>query len=149
MTLYARLAVLLAVLLALGAGAWKIRYGGMVAGRAEVQAKWDTEKQALAELAQRTRANQTEANQRIDRDQQAIKARAALDKRVTDDRLRDFQAAADSGATATGSSGADDPNPRIADQCAIALATLDGYAKGVAGTAKGLQGYTGQVCLGQ
>ena len=133
---------------ALAGGVWKIRHAGVVAGRAEIQAKWDTEKTALVELARRIEANKIEANRKVDNDYQQIKARAAADKRISDSRLRDFQAAAaSSGTDAATASGGDDPYPRIASECAAALVVLDGYAKDLAGKAGALQGYAREVCL--
>ena len=136
-----KLAAAAMLLLVLAGGVWKVKHSGIVQGRAEVQAKWDAEKTALVELAHRTRDNQTQANQKVDNDYQTQKARIAADKRVTDERLREYQAAAADSSTAAASSGADDPYRAIADQCTRSIAILDGYAKGVAGKATALQDY--------
>lgn len=54
--IYARLAAVAVLVIALAALGWKIRHDGVVAGRVEIQAQWDSEraemqKQAAAALA--------------------------------------------------------------------------------------------------
>lgn len=142
MSVYARLAGLVAVLALLAAGAWKC----YTAGQNNIRAEWTAEKLAASENARLKEKALNLSTERIDREYQTEKARLIADKRIVDDRLREFAAA--SGSTDTSSpSGADDPNRAIADQCAVALATLDGYAQSVAGKARALQGYTREVCL--
>lgn len=144
MSFYARLAGIAAIVLALVAGGWWC-YGQ---GKKTVQAEWNAEKLAVSESARlRERAAQI-ANERVDRDYQTEKARFIADKRITDERLRDFQAASADTATEP-SSGTDDPYRAIANQCAAALGVLDGYAQSVAAKATALQGYTREVCLAQ
>ena len=118
------------------------------AGKAAVRAEWTAEKLAASESARLAEKARNLANQKIDHDLQIDKARRAATDRVTADRLREFQAATNSTSdNAAPASGADDPYPRIASECAAALAGLDIYASGLASTAKGLQGYASQVCL--
>ncbi|MFN5348816.1 MAG: hypothetical protein ACK5A0_04665 [Polaromonas sp.] len=142
-SLYAKLAMLAALALALAAGAWKC----YTAGQNNIRAEWTAEKLATSEAARlREKAAQIQT-ERIDRDYQTQKARAADAQRITDDRLRDFTAAASATTIASTTSGADDPNRVIADQCAVAIATLDGYAQSLAGQVAGLQGYAREVCV--
>jgi hypothetical protein len=141
-SIYARLIAIAAIALALVAGAWKC----YTAGQNNVRAEWTAEKLVASENARlRERAAQV-SNERIDRDYQTEKRRAAADKRITDDRLREFVAA--SGRTdASTTSGTDDPHRAIAGQCAEAITGLDEYAKSVAGKATALQGYIRNVCM--
>ena len=139
---YARLAALAALVVSLAAGGWWC----YSQGKKTVMAEWTAEKLVVSENARlRERAAQI-SNERVDRDYQTAKARAALDQRITDDRLREFEAAS-ADTTASPACGADGPDRVIANQCAIALATLDRYAQGLAGKATALQGYTREVCL--
>ena len=119
------------------------------AGKAAVRAEWTAEKLATSETARLAEKARGLANQKVDNDLQADKARRAVADNATADSLRSFQAAAAASATnhAAASSGVDDPNPRIASECTAAIATLDRYASRVAGTAKGLQGYAREVCV--
>ena len=142
MSIWAKLIAVGLLVAMLAGGLWKIRHGGVVQGRAEVQAKWDTEKTALVELAQRTRDNQTQANQKVDRDYQAQKSRIAAANRATDDLLREYQAAAADSSTAAPECRIDgDPRPLIAAQCTAALVRLDAAVKSLAGQTGGLQDY--------
>ena len=143
-----KLAAIGMVAVALAGGAWKLRHGGLVDGRAEVRAEWNSERLAASETARLREQAAQKANERIDHDYQTAKNRLAIDKRATDDSLRDLKAAikpADSIASAT--SGTDDPRDTIIDSCAAALVGMDEYAKGVALKAIGLQDYTRSVCL--
>jgi hypothetical protein len=142
MSIYARLIAIAAIALALAAGAWKC-YN---AGQDNIRAAWTAEKLATSENARlRERAAQV-SNERIEREYQNQKARAAADKRIVDDRLRDFAAA--SGSTvASAPGGTDDPYRAIARECAAALGVLDGYAQSVAAKATALQEYSREVCL--
>lgn len=142
MSIYARLIAVAAIVMALAAGAWKF----YTAGQNNIRAAWTAEKLVASETARlRERAAQI-ANERIDRDYQTEKARLVADKRIVDDRLRDFAAASSNTDTST-PSGTDDPHRAIASQCSAALAGLDEYAKNVAGKATALQGYVRDVCL--
>jgi len=118
------------------------------AGRATVRAEWDAEKLAISEASRlRERAAQIN-NERVDRDYQTAKARAADRQRATDDSLRNFTAAAaGAGADTSTGCGADGPDRVIADQCAVALGQLDSYAQGLAGKTAALQHYASQVCV--
>lgn len=116
------------------------------AGRASVRSAWDAEKIVASENARlREKAAQI-ATERVDHAYQTAKARAAADKRLVDDRLRDFTTASSDTDTSP-ACGADGPDRAIANQCAVALAAVDGYAKSVARKATALQDYTREVCL--
>ena len=124
------------------------------AGRGAVQAKWNKERAeitAAALTASETARLREQAAQktveRVDRDFQTQKTKLAVDKRITDDRLRDFKTAISADTKPSTTSGVDDPYPAIASQCASALGVLDEYAQSVAAKATALQGYTREVCL--
>ena len=104
MSIYARAAIVLAaVLLVLGIG-WKVHHSGVVAGRTEVQAKWDAERieqrdRALAE----SQANARETFRRLEVQQEnqhaldqalATARRDAARATAAADRLREQNAAA-------------------------------------------------------
>lgn len=133
------------------AGAWQVqgwRLGGQIA---QLRA---TQSEAVAESERFARGRERElnaTNRKIDHAYQAEKARRAADAAASSDALRLLQQAlADASSTdpdPAASSGTDDPHPRIAAECAVALFRLDEYAQGVAATARALQGYAGQVCV--
>ena len=124
-------------------------------GRGAIQAKWDKEHAEItaaaltaSETARLREHALQKANEGIDRDYQTQKTKLAADKRVTDDSLRVLQAAiGQPGSVAGATSSPDDPRDTIINQCASALNSLDGYAKSVALTAIGLQGYAREVCI--
>jgi hypothetical protein len=141
-SIYTRTIAIAAIVLALAAGAWKC----YTAGQNNIRAAWAAEKLATSENARlRERAAQV-SNERIDRDYQNEKSRLIADKRITDERLREFTAASADTDTQP-ASGTDDTNRAIADQCAVAIVRLDEYAQSVVGKAKALQGYIRQVYL--
>lgn len=142
-SLYARLAAVAALLVALAGGGWWC----YSQGKKTVQAKWNAERLATSETARLREQAAQRTNERIDREFQTTKARLAADKRIIDDRLREFQAAVSADTNTQPTSGTDDPYPAIASQCASALGVLDEYAQGVAAKATALQGYTREVCL--
>ena len=116
-------------------------------GKANMRAAWDAEKLMAQEALRQREKALSIANQGVDREIQAEKSRRVAAERLAADRLRDFQAASNRARDSTASSGADDPYRAIADQCAGAIEELDRYAQSVAGTARGLQNYAGQVCI--
>ena len=142
-SLYARLAAITAICVALAAGAWKC----YTAGQNNIRAEWNAERLATSENARLREQAAQRTNERIDHEFQTQKARLVADKRITDDRLRDFQAAVSVDTDSSAAPGIDDPYPAIASQCASALGVLDEYAQSVAAKATALQGYTREVCL--
>ena len=127
-------------------------------GRSAVRVQWDKERAETTAAAlvasEAARAKEqvlTTANAKVNNDYQAEKRRRAADAVVSNNRLRDLQAALNSpsGADTATADRADDPRDGIIDQCATALIKLDEYAKGVASTAIGLQGYASSVCVSQ
>lgn len=84
MSLYARVAAVLAVILLLLGVGWKVRHGGIEAGRAEVRAEWAAERiaQRDADLAQ-AQANARETLRRMERQQEN---QSALDQALADAR---------------------------------------------------------------
>ena len=143
-----KLAAIGMVAVALAGGAWKLRHSGVTAGRAEIQKQWSAERLAASENARLREQAAQKSNERVDREYQTAKTRLAADSRANSDKLRDLKATlkpADSIASTT--SGTDDPRDAIIDQCATVVVELDRYAKSVALTASGLQGYAREVCM--
>lgn len=118
-------------------------------GKANVRAAWDAEKLMAQEALRQREKALSIANQGVDREIQAEKSRRLAAERLAADRLRDYQAASDRAGNTTTPGGTDDPHRTIASECAAALEKLDRYAQSVAGTARGLQSYSGKVCLGK
>ncbi len=142
MSLYARLAALAFIALALAAGAWKC----YTAGQNNIRAEWTAEKLANSENARMREQAAQKSNERIDRDYQTKKAADRAAGVLAADSLRKYTDISASAATST-SCGADDPRPAIASECAAALVALDGYGRGLAGQVAGLQGYAREVCV--
>ena len=126
-------------------------------GRAAVRVQWDKEHAELTAAAlvasEAARAKErvlTAANAKVTNDYLDQKKLRAVDATVNAGKLRDLQAALNPvGTDAAPLGGADDPRDTVIDQCASALVALDRYAKKVASTAIGLQGYTRNVCMSQ
>ena len=142
-SLYARIAAIAAVLVLLAGIGWRIDQGGYKRAKTE----WNAEKLASSENARLREQAAQKSTEGIDREYQSTKTRLLADKRITDNKLRDFQAAISADTNTTTTSGTDDPYPAIASQCAAALGVLDEYAQSVAGKATALQSYTNAVCL--
>ena len=121
---------------------------GRAAVRTEELAKTTAAALVASETARLREQAAQKSNERVDREYQISKNRLAADKRITDDSLRELQAAINKpDLPASASSGADDPRDSIIDSCAAALVGMDEYAQGVALKAIGLQRYTAEVCL--
>lgn len=157
-SLYAKIAIAIALAVALAGATWKIRHDGIVAGRAEVQQKWDKiekERTDLALATSETYRLRERAAQKgvadVDKQLQAAKAlRAAAEYRVAGG-VRELsealaRASVAPGDTATASR-TDDARDTIIRECTSALATLDGLAGGRADKIAGLQGYAAKVCV--
>ena len=125
-------------------------------GKAVVRSAWDAERQAqlvaAGQAAEKRRLDEralSMSNQGVSdaylREKKRIVAAAA----ITSGKLRDLQAALDSGASAdtATSGGVDDPRDAIIGQCATALTGLDGHAQQLASKTTALQGYAREVCL--
>ena len=126
------------------------------AGRGAIQAKWDKEHAEItaaaltaSETARLREQALQKSNERIDRDYQTQKTKLAADKRVTDDSLRSLQAAINSpgNSVAGATSGIISPFATIAGECGRAVVEMDGYAKGLAATARALQNYATEVLM--
>lgn len=122
-------------------------YQAFTGGKAAVNAAWTTEKLAASEAARQREKALTIATQGIDRAYQNDKKRIADLERDTAQRLREFQSAATDVDAASPSGRVDDPYRAIADQCAAALESLDGYTQGLAAKTTALQRYAREVCL--
>ena len=143
MSLYARLAVLAAVLLALAAGAWKCYH----AGASSVRAEWTAEKLETERLARLREQTLTRKNEEVANAYQLEKKRRAAADLLAADRLRDLTAALAS-ADAAASGGTDaDPRNAIIRECTGALVALDSHASKLAGQVGALQDYTKRVCM--
>ena len=142
-SLYARLAAITAICVALAAGAWKC----YTAGQNNIRAEWTAERLVASEAARLKEKALNLSTERINHEYQTQKARLAVDKRVSDDRLRDFTAAVSADTDSSTTSGTDDPYRAIANQCAASLVLLDEYAQSVAGKATALQDYAANVCV--
>lgn len=160
-SLIARL-VALALLAAVIAGAcWKLRHGGIVAGRAEVQAEWDADKaqRMAAALAASEAARAKEAALRAAKDKveteyarsRKTAASAAASAGAELERLRDQIAR---GAASGPRGGASSPavgtdGTRSGDllgACAGALSEMARDADRIAGKLTALQGYVAGAC---
>ena len=144
MSLYAKLAVVAALLLSLAAGVWKIHHAGVKAGRAECLA----EKLVATESARLREQAAQKTNERIDRENQIRKTNDRAVDAAAADSLRQLNAASAS-AAASAQCGSDDPRPAIASECAAALVAVDQHGRGLASQVTALQGYAREVCLAQ
>ena len=127
-------------------------------GKAKVRADWDKERAAQVQTAlteSEARRNKEKAltftNEGIANAYEKEKNRLVAVQRATADGLRDFQAALGSpaGTDTAAEPGVDDPNPRIARECAASLVLLDGYAQSVAAQARALQDYAREMHIKQ
>lgn len=143
-SIYARLAVLLALVLALAAGAWKC----ISIGKGMERADWMAKELVASEAARLREQALQKTNERLDREYQNFKQRSAAAGRASADSLRHLDAVSASADTAA-ECRADDPRPAIASECRSALKQMDDYARSLAGQATGLQGYASQVCVTQ
>jgi cell division septum initiation protein DivIVA len=147
-----KLTIAAAVLTLLAAGVWKTHHVGIVKGRAEIQVKWDAEKEALVEVARRIEDNKREANLGVEREYQKLKKRLADSDRIADDRLREFQAAAsasEDATTAIGAVGRGGLELELLRNCGAALTSMGKTADRLEAKIIGLQRYVGRVCLNE
>lgn len=143
-SLYARLAAIASLLVALaGAGWWCYSQG-----KKTVTAEWTAEKLASSENARLREQAAQKSNERADRDYQIKKASDRAVAAAASDSLRQLTTAIATPSAATGPQcGADDPRPTIASECAAALTEMDQYGRGLASQVAALQGYAREVCL--
>ena len=144
MSLYARLAGLAAICVALAAGAWKLDHNGYKRSQNERTA----EMLVMSENARLKEKALNLSTERIEYEFQITKNQLALDKRATDERLRDFTAAVSADTTPSASDGDyGDPRSEILAECAGTAVVLDEAVKRMAGQTAALQRYTREVCL--
>ena len=147
-----------AVIIAVAVGAaWKWRHGGVVQGRAEIQAQWDADvsTRLAAQLAQEqaNRAKETELNATI------VKQRANYAKDIerrnatallVAGQLRDFQALASqprpAGQDTASARVFDDARTTVISECTNALAEVDKDSQRRSDKVTGLQIYVSEVC---
>ena len=145
-----KLAAVAALLVVLAGAAWKLRHGGLVAGRAEVQAEWNAAALVASENARLREQAAQKSNERVDREYQTAKTRLAADKRATDDSLRDFQAAIkpdNPTSTSIGAHGTGGLERELLGSCATHFAELGITADRLEAKVVGLQSYINNVCL--
>ncbi len=144
------------IVVAVGA-AWKWRHGGVVQGRAEIQAQWDADisTRLAAQLAQEqaNRAKETELNATIVK-QRANHAKDLARRNATAllvaGQLRDFQALASqprpAGQDTASARVFDDARTTVISECSGAVTTLDGDLERAKAKITGLQSYVSEVC---
>ena len=145
----ARIAALLALVLALLAVAWRVYVKADAAGYARAQSEQTAAALAVTEKRRLDERALSIKNQEVTNEYIAEKTRRAAVDAATAERLRQYQAALDSATSAAppASSGADAPFAAIAAECAGALAKVDAHAGRLAAVAGALQDYTRRVCL--
>jgi len=144
-SIYARIAALAAVLVLLAGIGWRIDQGGYKRAKAE----WNAEKLATSENARLREQAAQKSTEKVDREYQTAKNRLAADKRVSDDRLRDFQAviSADTATSAAGRThGTGGLERELLGSCAEALTSMGQTADRLEGKIVGLQSYINNVC---
>lgn len=144
MTLYARLAVLITILLALAAGAWK----SYTMGAKSVLAEWTAQKLVDSETARIREQAMQKSTEKIGRDYEISKTRNDAAAVATASQLHDLQAIISTGAD-TSPAGGDHGDPRldIIAECAGTVTALDAAVKELASQTIGLQDYAESVCL--
>ena len=145
------------IVVAVGA-AWKWRHGGVVQGRAEIQAQWDADiaTRLAAQLAQEqaNRAKETELNATIVK-QRANHAKDIERRNATAllvaGQLRDFQAIAiqprPAGQDTAAARVFDDARATVISECSGVVAALDSDLERAKAKVTGLQSYVNEVCL--
>ena len=144
--MYLKISIALALVVVLAGSHWKAYSEGKQSAQQEVQAQ--TLK--ATEEARKREAELRTSVEKLDHELQTEKARHAAAARVTDGRLREYQAAlrtARAGAGAAGGTGG--PFAAIASECPGALAEMDQYARELAFRAVGLQRYVSTVDYGR
>ena len=154
---WGKIAAVVALLVVLAGGAWKVRHGGIVEGRAEVQIKWDKERAettAAALVASEARRVKdkvlTDANAKVTNDYITQKAQWTATAVINAGKLRDLQAALDRARSQQAPAVAGtvaDPRLDIIAECANTVSRLDDKVKSLAGTLTGLQSYVKDVCI--
>ena len=147
-----------AVIIAVAVGAaWKWRHGGVVQGRAEIQAQWDADisTRLAAQLAEEQTNRQKEATlnsiiakQRNDH-AKYVERRDATALLVAG-QLRDFQALASqprpAGQDTASARVFDDARAAVISECTNALAEVDKDSQRRSDKVTGLQIYVSEVC---
>ena len=144
-----KLAAAGALLVALAGGAWKLRHGGLVDGRAEVHAEWNADKLATSENARLREQAAQKSNERVDRDYQKQKAADRVAANATADSLRDFKAALSADnptSTERGTHGTGGLERELLGHCATTVAELAITADRLEAKVVGLQSYINNVC---
>ena len=147
-SLYARIAAVAALLVALAGGGWWC----YSQGKKTVMAEWTAERLATSENARLREQAAQRTNERIDHEFQTQKARLVADKRITDDRLREFAAINQPDNTtgaSSGNHGAGGLERELLGNCAEALTSMGQTADRLEAKIVGLQSYVTKVCLAQ
>lgn len=147
-----------AVIIAVAVGAaWKWRHGGVVQGRAEIQAQWDADisTRLAAQLAEEQTNRQKEATlNSIIAKQRANHAKDIERRNATAllvaGQLRDFQALASqprpAGQDTDSARVFDDARTTVISECTNALAEVDKDSQRRSDNVTGLQIYVSEVC---
>ena len=152
-----RLGVVAVIIVVAVGAAWKWRHGGVVQGRAEIQAQWDADiaTRLAAQLAQEqaNRAKETELNATIVKqrtDHAKDLARRNATALLVAGQLRDFQALASqprpAGQDTTAARVFDDARTAVISECTNALAEVDKDSQRRSDKVTGLQSYVSEVC---
>ena len=149
---------IIAVIIAVSVGAaWKWRHGGVVQGRAEIQAQWDADisTRLAAQLAEEQTNRQKEATlNSIIAKQRANHAKDIERRNATAllvaGQLRDFQALASqprpAGQDTASARIFDDARAAVISECAGTVAEMDKDADRLKSKVTGLQIYVSEVC---
>ena len=154
MSHYARLAVIAAVLLTLGAGVWKLYHTGYQAGATATQAEYQSRALEAERQARAAEQAKVAVVQQVEVRHEQTKRQAAADHAAAQselDRLRDQLAAANGGsppANPATTAGADDAarTRYVLGQCATSITTLAETADTIEARLIGLQDYVRTVC---
>jgi hypothetical protein len=144
-----RIAAVLALVLAVLAVGWRVHVNADAAGYARAQGEQTTAALAATEKRRLDERALSIKNQEVTNEYIAEKNRRAAVDADIDQRLLEYEAAANRAASADTptSAGADGPFEGIAMECVRAFAVLDKAHRDVAAVASGLQSYAGRVCV--
>ena len=154
MSLYARLAAIAAILLALGAGVWKLYHTGYTAGVTATQAEYQSRALEAERQARAAEQAKVAAVQQVEVKHEQTKRLAAADHAAAQselDRLRDMLATSSGGAIPAdpaAASRADDATRtrHVLGQCAASVTALAEAADTIESKLTGLQDYVRTVC---
>ena len=145
-SIYARIAAVTALFVLLAGIGWRIDQGGYKRSQAE----WNAEKLVQSESARLREQAAQKSNERVSSEYQITKSRLVADKRISDDRLRDFHAAVSADTDTSAASrnhGTGGLERELLGSCATSLADMAITADRLEGKVVGLQSYVSNVCM--